>query len=125
MIDGKYLIGLTGISGSGKSSVAEQLGRYGATVIDADKIARELARPGHSVYKLTLHFAGQDCLKADGTLDRAKVASRVFNNPELKKEFDRAIHPLVWANMASEIVGAKPGIVVLDVPLLVQTDMHT
>ncbi len=88
-------IGLTGSFGSGKSTVAEMLGKLGAVIIDADLIAREVAEPGGSAYNDIVRYFGRDYINSDGTLNRKKIAEAVFTNKEKLKKLNSIIHPRV------------------------------
>jgi len=115
-------IGLTGGIGSGKSTVAALLAERGARVVDADRIAREVVRPGTPGLAAVVAEFGAGVVGPDGALDRAALASIVFGDPAARAELDGIVHPLVRAR-AAELVAAAPAdaVVVQDVPLLVET----
>jgi len=71
-------IGLTGGIGSGKSTAAAAFVKYGAALIDADQIVRDLQQPGEKVFEEMLSKWGSDILTSDGQLDRQLVANIVF-----------------------------------------------
>ena len=74
------LVGLTGGIASGKSTVSEMLRSLGASVIDADQVARDVVRPGQpALEEIAQRFPGT--VAADGQLDRAALASRIFSTP--------------------------------------------
>jgi len=94
---GFVLFGLTGGLASGKSSVAARWKARGLPVIDADELAREIVAPGSSaLHEITLAF-GPAILKKDGTLDRKRVADRVFADPEARKKLEAITHPRIVA----------------------------
>ena len=112
-------MGLTGGIGAGKSSVSARLATRGAVVVDADAITRELQEPGQPVLTAMVERFGDGILAADGTLDRAAVASIVFSDPEALTDLNRIVHPAVQAEMAARMAVAEPdSVVVLDIPLL-------
>jgi dephospho-CoA kinase len=117
------LVGLTGGIGSGKSTVSAALAERGAVVIDADAITRELQAPGQPVLAAMVERFGADILRADGTLDRAAVADRVFSDPEALAELNAIVHPAVGAEIARRLEreAGTDRVVVLDVPLLVES----
>lgn len=87
-------VGLTGGVACGKSTVAKMFADLGANIVDADAIAHELYRPGHEVLEeLARHF-GPEILKADGELDRAKLATLVFDGGRVE-ELNKIVHPAV------------------------------
>lgn len=75
-------VGLTGGMACGKSVVGEMFARLGAHVVQADKIAHELMRPGEAVYDEIVARFGREILAPDGTIDRAKLANAVFEAPQ-------------------------------------------
>ena len=116
-----HVIGLTGGIACGKSSVSAELRRMGIPVLDADKMAHELAEPGRELFAAYVEHFGSGILGPEGTLDRRAIADQVFQNPGEREWIDRASHPLLLAEMKRRIesccaAGAK--VVVLDVPLL-------
>jgi len=115
------VVGLTGGIGAGKSSVSARLAERGAVIVDADAITRELQEPGQPVLAAMVERLGEGILTADGTLDRAAVASIVFADPDALADLNKIVHPAVQAEMAARMGAAPPdGIVVLDIPLLVE-----
>ena len=117
------VVGLTGGIGSGKSTVSAALGRLGADVVDADAITRQLQEPGQPVLGAMVERFGRTILRADGTLARQAVADFVFADAGALADLNAIVHPAVGAEIARRIAEADPGaVVVLDVPLLVETD---
>ena len=118
------LIGLTGGIGSGKSSVSSLLAERGAVVVDADAITRALQQPGEPVFEAIVGRFGDGVVAADGTLDRAALASIVFGDDEALAELNQLVHPAVGVAIAEAIAVdvATDAVVVLDVPLLVESN---
>ncbi|MFO7249913.1 MAG: dephospho-CoA kinase [Actinomycetes bacterium] len=117
-------VGLTGGIGSGKSEVSKRLAAHGAIVIDADRIAREVVEPGTPGLVRVVEEFGPEVLRADGSLDRQRLGSIVFADPERLAALNAIVHPLVAAR-AAELQEAAPddAIVVYDVPLLVENNL--
>ncbi|MDJ0461702.1 dephospho-CoA kinase [Streptomyces sp. H27-C3] len=114
-------VGLTGGIGAGKSEVSRMLVSYGAVLIDADKIAREVVEPGTPGLAAVVEAFGQDILAADGRLDRPKLGSIVFADPARLATLNMIVHPLVGARSAELEDGADTDAVVIhDVPLLTE-----
>ncbi len=88
-------VGLTGGIASGKSSVARTLAGLGCVTIDADAIVARLYRPGEPGYEALVRTYGEQILRADGEIDRPKLASIAFVNDESAKKLNSLIHPLV------------------------------
>ncbi|XP_070712307.1 bifunctional coenzyme A synthase-like isoform X1 [Pempheris klunzingeri] len=91
-----YVIGLTGGSGSGKSSIARQLEALGAVRIDCDKLGHEVYQPGTAAYHRVLEEFGSDLLNEDKTINRRALGSKVFGNKERLK----ALTDIVWNEIA-------------------------
>lgn len=114
-------IGLTGGIGSGKSTVARLLAARGAVVIDADVLAREALAPGSPGLAAVVAALGAGILDADGTLDRQRLAARVFSDPAALGQLEGIVHPIVAQLTAERRSRAPAGsLVVHDVPLLVE-----
>jgi dephospho-CoA kinase len=94
-----YLIGLTGPIGSGKSTVAEILEHLGATVVDADDLTRDVMRPGQPAFGAIHAQFGGGILAEDGTIDRSKLAERVFGDPFALRRLEQIVHPHVIARI--------------------------
>jgi dephospho-CoA kinase len=117
------VIGLTGGIGSGKSTVSALLAAKGAVVVDADAIVQDVQRPGTPVFDAMVERFGPGVVAADGTLDRAAVADVVFTDPAALADLNAIVHPAVGAEILTrmEALGATDEVVVLDVPLLVES----
>jgi dephospho-CoA kinase len=90
-----YLIGLTGNIATGKSLVARMLGDLGAHVIDADALVHELQHKGTPVWARIVGNFGEEILRADGEIDRAKLGALVFSDPEALRWLEAIVHPAV------------------------------
>jgi dephospho-CoA kinase len=118
-------VGLTGGIGSGKSEVSRRLAALGAVVIDADLAAREVVEPGTPGLDRIAETFGPGVLRADGSLDRARLAEIVFGDEEARGRLNAIVHPLVHERMReAEAAAARSGgdgvVVVHDVPLLAE-----
>jgi dephospho-CoA kinase len=124
------VIGLTGGMASGKSLVLQQFMQLGAYTIDCDVLSREAVIPCSDAWWAIVRRFGTDILKRDLELDRAKLREIVFHDVELRKALELIIHPEVTRKMrgriaAIEELAADPkAIVVVDVPLLIETGMQ-
>jgi len=86
-------IGLTGGIGSGKSTVAQILGEFGATVLDADKVAHTTYAPGGPAYDAVIAAFGAQVVAPDRTIDRKKLGAIVFGNPERLHKLTSIVWP--------------------------------
>ncbi|RLZ03468.1 dephospho-CoA kinase [Kocuria tytonicola] len=120
-------VGLTGGIASGKSTVSRCLARLGAVVVDADALARELQEPGApGLAAIVAHFGEQVLDRGTGRLDRAALAALVFADREELAALNGIMHPLVRAEAARLAATVPPGgVLVQDIPLLVETGQHT
>ncbi|MEV8228037.1 dephospho-CoA kinase [Streptomyces sp. NPDC079167] len=117
-------VGLTGGIGAGKSEVSRLLARYGAVLIDADRIAREVVEPGTPGLTAVVEAFGPGILAPDGSLDRPALGSIVFADPARLATLNAIVHPLVGARSAELERAAGPGAVVVhDVPLLTENGL--
>lgn len=124
MLPDMLKVGLTGGIGSGKSEVSRRLAALGAVVIDADRIAREVVEPGTEGLARVVEAFGAGILRADGTLDRPKLGSIVFSDPEKLAVLNGIVHPLVGARVAElQDRADADAIVVYDVPLLAENGL--
>jgi dephospho-CoA kinase len=114
------LIALTGGIGSGKSTVASEWVRLGATEVDADVLAREVVEPGSQGLEALRAKYGSRILDASGDLNRQELAKIIFSSSEEKKSVEAILHPLI-RQLAKEKTNNIPGVVVYTIPLLVET----
>jgi len=116
-----FRIGLTGGIGSGKSTVAAELVRCGAVLVDTDAIARSIAAPGGAAIPALAAAFGAEALAADGSLDRSRMRALAFADATAKARLEAILHPLIGAEARrlADAAGAQP--VVFDVPLLAES----
>lgn len=126
-LDARFILGLTGPTGAGKSYVANQLQQLGFYVVDADRIARSLTQKGSPLLPQLERTFGKGIL-LDGVLDRKELARRAFQDETHQKMLNEIIHPAVIQRAKEEIEDfSKKGYTkfVLDVPLLFESGMDT
>ncbi|HTX03485.1 MAG TPA: dephospho-CoA kinase [Candidatus Acidoferrales bacterium] len=113
-------VGLTGGIGSGKSEVARIFAQLGATIIDADQIARDVVEPGTSAFAAI--SARWPQVIRNGGIDRAALAAIVFADADQREALNAIVHPAVRARAAEIEREAGDGIAVHVVPLLFEGD---
>jgi dephospho-CoA kinase len=114
-------VGLTGNIAAGKSAVAALFRQWGATIIDADEIVREVQAPGGPVMERIAQRFGAGVLRADGALDRPALRRLVLDDAEALATLNQIVHPAVQARRAELMHAAAARgdrIVVSDIPLL-------
>lgn len=120
------LIGLTGNIGSGKSTVAQLLSERGATIIDADVLARRAVETGTQAYASIVERWGTSILAADGAIDRTALRRIVFSEPQELEQLNSIVHPEVERMRAALVELARlrgDRLVVCDIPLLFERRM--
>jgi dephospho-CoA kinase len=117
----RHLVGLTGGIGSGKSTVAQSLVQLGAHGVDADLIARTVTAPGGPALAPIAQVFGPQMLSPDGSLNRSALRDRVFSDPSARQQLEHITHPLVAQEMVKAIAQCPEGVVILDIPLLVES----
>lgn len=120
-------VGLTGGIASGKSTVARTLAGLGCLVIDADAIVMRLYRPGEAGHEALVRTYGREILRADGQIDRPKLAAIAFVDDASAKKLNALIHPLVIDEEERAITGEaqrfpdRDRIVVVEATLLLES----
>jgi dephospho-CoA kinase len=117
-------VGLTGNVAAGKSSVARLFASWGARLIDADRIVRELQQPGEPVLAAMVSRFGTGILSPDGTLDRAGLRRLVMADAAARRDLEAIVHPAVRARrdaLLAEARRAGTPVVIQDIPLLFET----
>ena len=121
MINGKYVIGVLGGVGSGKSTVLNDItSRYHAASISADEVGRDLMRPGRSVYFALKEVFGDTVLNEDGFIDKAKLSAIVFESPESQKKVNEIEHPLIRSEIERIIENTFEDVIFLEAALLIE-----
>jgi dephospho-CoA kinase len=118
------LIGLTGGIGSGKTAVSDQLRLLGAGVVDTDLIAHQITAPGGSAILAIEKVFGSDFIHSDGSLNRSKMRSLVFEDPQSRRLLEEITHPLIKIETAKQALAiSKTGVpyLLFVVPLLIES----
>jgi dephospho-CoA kinase len=117
-------VGLTGGIASGKSTVSRIFASFGAKVLDADEVAREVLLPGQPAWTKLRRAFGQEFFHSDGTVKRKQLRKLVFADPEKRSQLNAIVHPEVMKeiNRRSKILSSsvQTGVLLVDVPLLLE-----
>ncbi|HXJ09858.1 MAG TPA: dephospho-CoA kinase [Burkholderiales bacterium] len=117
----KFVVGLTGGIGSGKSAAAAEFARLGAAVVDTDAIAHELTKKNGLALPEIRKTFGEQAIGPDGAMDREAMRERVFAEPAARRTLEGILHPMIREESARRIAAAVGPYVVHVVPLLVES----
>ena len=122
------LVGLTGSMGSGKSLAASYFKEQGAYIIDADLISRQLVKPGQAAWKEIANEFGKEYFNQDQSLNRAKMASEVFQDDEKRGILEGILHHRVIAEEKkiyhSYHKRDSKAVVIIDAALLIESENY-
>ncbi|GIU46734.1 dephospho-CoA kinase [Shewanella algidipiscicola] len=120
-----FVVGLTGGIGSGKTTVANLFAELGITLVDADIVSREVvAKDSEGLAKIVEHF-GETILLDNGELNRAALRQRIFSNTADREWLNALLHPLIRAEMLSQLEKADSPYAILVVPLLFENGLDS
>lgn len=117
----RFIVGLTGGIGSGKSAVADLFVAQGAALVDTDAIAHQLTAAGGAAMPLLRGEFGAQIAQADGALDRAAMRAVVFADPAARRRLENILHPMIRRTAAEACQAATTPYVILAVPLLLES----
>jgi dephospho-CoA kinase len=117
----RFVVGLTGGIGSGKSAAADEFARLGAAIVDTDEIARRLTAPGGAAIPQVRSLFGEAFIDASGAMDREAMRRRAFADPAARRSLEQLLHPMIRAESERRIAAAHAPYVVHVVPLLVES----
>ena len=119
-----YIVGLTGGIGSGKSTVAAEFRLLGIHTVDADYASRAVVEPNMpALTEIAMHF-GKDIVLPNGQLNRAKLREIIFADADQKTWLEALLHPLISEWIIAQLASASSEYVILESPLLFETDQH-
>ncbi|WP_027710900.1 dephospho-CoA kinase [Dickeya chrysanthemi] len=119
-----YIVALTGGIGSGKSTVAQGFATLGATIIDADVIARQVVAPGQPALATIVEHFGWEILQPDGALNRRALRERIFSSQEDKRWLNALLHPLIQQETQRQLAAVATPYALWVVPLLVENQLQ-
>lgn len=121
------IVGITGSFGTGKTTVAKMLEGLGAEVIDADKIAHQILKPKTRVWKEVVSCFGQDILTKNKSIDRARLAEKIFGKKNSLAKLNRITHPIILERIKRSIERYRRNrpnaLIVIDAPLLIESGL--
>ncbi|MCI2965127.1 dephospho-CoA kinase [Shewanella sp. N2AIL] len=119
----KFVVGLTGGIGSGKTTVANLFAAEGVALVDADIVAREVVAPGSTGLEAIVTHFGAEILTPEGELDRAKLRQRIFSHPKEREWLNQLLHPMIRQEMLAQVEKATSAYVIMVVPLLFENGL--
>ncbi|WES89549.1 dephospho-CoA kinase [Dickeya fangzhongdai] len=119
-----YIVALTGGIGSGKSTVAQGFAALGASIVDADVIARQVVSPGQPALAAIVEHFGREILQPDGALNRSALRERIFSSPEDKRWLNALLHPLIHQETRRQLAAVTTPYALWVVPLLVENQLQ-
>ena len=119
------IIGITGGSGTGKSSACTYFDRMGYVIIDADTVAREVCAPGTECLAELVAYFGGDIVDGDGTLMRKKLGSLVFADSSKLMALNEITHKHIIKSIKEKIADNEGRDIVVDAPLLLETGLDS
>jgi dephospho-CoA kinase len=119
----KFILGLTGGIGSGKTTVANLFAALGIDIVDADIVAREVVAIGSLGLSAIIEHFGQSILLDNGELDRAALRQEIFDNPEQRRWLNNLLHPLIRQKMFTDLEKTTSAYAILVAPLLFENEL--
>ncbi|MFI5346975.1 MAG: dephospho-CoA kinase [Elusimicrobiota bacterium] len=119
----RFVAGLTGGIGTGKSAALAEFERLGAPTVSLDRIAREQARPGRAGFRAIVRAFGRGVLDSGGEIDRRALGAKVFGHPAARRKLERVTHPLILREM-DRLLSRVEGVVIVDAPLLFEAGLR-
>ncbi|WP_313660438.1 dephospho-CoA kinase [Acinetobacter variabilis] len=120
----KFVLGLTGGIGSGKSAASEWFEAQGIAVVDADIVAREVVNIGQPALQQIQQAFGDWVLLEDGSLNRRALREYIFQSPEARKTLENITHPAIRTSIIQQLHAAQSPYAILVSPLLFETNQH-
>lgn len=116
----RYVVGLTGGIGSGKTLIANLFAELGVPLVDADIVAREVVEKGSPLLQQIANHFGEEILTAEGALNRADLRERIFANEQEKAWLNQLLHPAIRQAMLAKMAAIQAPYLLFVVPLLIE-----
>jgi len=119
----KYIIGLTGGIGSGKTTITKLFEQFNIDVVDADIVAREVVEPGMPALKKIIQYFGKSIVSQSGQLNRSLLRTLIFNDQQKKEWLNGLLHPLIRQSILDQIDATTSQYCLLVAPLLIENNL--
>lgn len=120
----KYVIGLTGNIGSGKSTVLSMLEQLGAKAVDADELVHEVMQQGFPVWQAIVDTFGEGVLTPQGHIDRRKLGSLVFDDAEALRRLEEIVHPAIDERFREIIANSEEPVIAVEAVKIMQSSIY-
>ena len=120
----KFVIGVTGGIGAGKTAVTEQFQQLGIEVVDADEVARTIVQPNQPTLTKIVDTFGKQILLESGQLDRAKLRALIFSDDQQKQKLNNIMFPAIRVELVAQLSNAQSAYVILSAPLLFENGLE-
>ena len=120
----KFIVGITGGIGSGKSALTKEFEKLNVVVVDADVVAREVVAINSPVLKQVAEQFGADILLSTGVLNRAKLREIIFSDEQKKQTLNSIMHPAIRNELIIQLNNAQSPYVILSAPLLFENNLN-
>ena len=117
----RFIVGLTGGIGSGKSTASQYFEQLGIQIVNADQVARDSVIPGTSALNKIIDHFGQEIIDENGNLNRSELRKIIFDNESAKMWLEQLLHPIIRDELILRINNASSVYVILESPLLFET----
>ncbi|GLX85896.1 dephospho-CoA kinase [Thalassotalea loyana] len=123
-MNNKYIVGLTGGIGSGKTTIANLFINKKIDVVDADEVARQVVEPGQPALAAIVEKFGNNILLADGSLNRTQLREKVFSDEHAKQWLNALLHPAIRHEMLEQLSKTQSVYCLLVAPLLLENGLE-
>jgi dephospho-CoA kinase len=120
----KFIVGLTGGIGSGKTTVANLFEQLDIDIVDADIVAREVVEPGQPALEKIKQYFGDEIVSNSGQLNRTLLRTIIFSDLQKKDWLNKLLHPLIRQSILEQIAATNSQYCLLVAPLLVENNLH-
>jgi|AntRauMFilla1563_2_1112583.scaffolds.fasta_scaffold74294_1 dephospho-CoA kinase len=124
LISNKYIVGVTGGIGCGKTTVTDLFAAKGIEIVDADVVARDVVVKGSTGLNALMEAFGDGILTEQHTLNRAALREIVFTDPQAKKKVNNILHPLIRTKMLNQLKNTKSHYCILSAALLLENSLE-
>lgn len=124
LVGKRFIVGLTGGIGSGKSTIADEFKNIGISVVNADEGSRAVVKPGMPALSKIAREFGDQIILSDGSLDRAALREIIFNDVNKKQWLEELLHPMIRDWIMEHLNASNSPYVILESPLLLETDQN-